>query len=517
MTRKHLLTDIVRITAIIIVAAVFLSLILYSFLAKDTSPYLHSAKVLRNIINAVTAIFVISVIILENSNSSRTLAWILTIIFIPVGGMILYLFFGRNHKRRKMYLLKEISDNREMVSLLESNIYQSNRAIHYLTEAFQIKIAKLLINNSKAFLSFENHLEIYQDGVETFRSIHKQLKLAKHHIHMEYFSISDDETGRAVKDILIKKALEGVEIRLIIDFVGSFFLKKEFIKELLQAGVKVKKFSPTVFPYIHSRLNYRNHRKIIVIDGLCGFVGGLNIGDSYVGKNKYFGYWRDTHLMLNGEAVKSLQAIFMMDWLFVTKEKLFELEYFPQANIVNYSPVQIVSSGPDSDWDSIMQVYFSMIAGASSSIKITSPYLVLDESLKMSIKTAALSGLDVQIIIPGKADHQIVYWGTQSYIEELLEAGVKIYSYKKGFIHAKVLIADEVCASVGTANMDIRSFKHNFEVNAILYGREAVHLLTNQFKHDLRDSEQIVLEHFEKRSSISRVRESVSRLFAPLL
>jgi cardiolipin synthase len=221
--------------------------------------------------------------------------------------------------------------------------------------------------------------------------------------------------------------------------------------------------------------------------------------------------------MINGAAVKSLQAIFMMDWLFVTKEKLFDLKYFPQDSIVNYNPVQIVASGPDSDWDSIMQVYFSMIAGASSSIKITSPYLVLDESLKMSIKTAALSGLDVQIIIPGKADHQIVYWGTQSYIQELLEAGVKIYSYSKGFIHAKVLIADEECASVGTANMDIRSFKHNFEVNAILYGREAVQKLTDQFKQDIRDSKEIMLEEFKHRKAISRLKESFSRLFAPLL
>ncbi len=517
MIRRHLLTDILKGVLIVIVAIFFLFAILYSIIAPEGSPYLHSTTIIRNVVYILTISFIITVVILENSSPIKALAWILALVFIPVVGIFLYIYFGRNYRKRKMYNIKALSDNQLVQRLLNEGIQRSDEALSKLSNSFQIKITKLLLNNSKAFLTVNNEAEIFKDGIEAFGEIFSQLKEAKDHIHLEYFSISNDSVGNELREILINKANEGVKIRFIIDYVGSIFLSKRFVRKMTHAGIEVTYFSPSKFPFINSRLNYRNHRKIIVIDGETGFVGGLNIGDSYISKNKYFGYWRDTHMKLKGEAVRSLQAIFSLDWQYTTKESLFSVSNFFPTKIINHNPIQIVSSGPDSDWASIMQVYFSMIAGASKSIKITSPYLVLDESLLMSIKTAALSGIDVKIIIPGIPDHQIVYWGTQSYIEELLEAGVKIFSYKKGFIHAKVLIADHLCASVGTANMDIRSFKHNFEVNALLFGSDAIGKLIDQFGLDLLDCEEFTLTEFQKRGKVKRLRESVCRLFSPLL
>ncbi|MDP8231747.1 MAG: cardiolipin synthase [Candidatus Zophobacter franzmannii] len=517
MVRRDKMSGIFKVTIIVLIALTFLLVIGYSIVAPQGSKFLYTTKVIRNVANTLTIIFIITVIILENKSPIKALAWMLALISIPVGGIFLYLFFGRNYHKRKMYNLKELTDNKEILALYESELHISDAGMKYLTEPFQVLTAKLLFNNSKAFLSTDNKVEVYKDGVETFKSIFEQLEKAKYHIHLEYFAVGHDGIGNTLKKVLIQKASEGVKVRFIIDYVGSLRLKKSYRKELKDAGVELVEFAPTVFQFVNSSLNYRNHRKIIVIDGEVGFVGGLNIGDSYVGKNKHFGYWRDSHLMLHGEAVKSLQAIFLTDWNFVTGELLLEMEYFPPTSIVNYNPMQIVASGPDADWSSIMQVYFSMIAGARHSIQISSPYLVLDESLQMGIKTAALSGVDVKIIIPGMADHQIVYWGTQSYIEDLLEAGVKIYRYTQGFIHAKVLVADGVCASVGTANMDIRSFNHNFEVNALLYGEETIKTLMTQFEQDLKDSEEIILEEFKKRGTIVRMRESICRLFSPLL
>ncbi len=517
MIRRHLITDILKGILVAIVAVAVLFVIVYSIVVPETSPFYKTTTIIRNIVYALTIGFIITVVVLENRNPVRALAWILALLAMPGVGMFLYIFFGRNYRKRKMYNTKALRDNKLVQKLIADGIQKNDEAQSHLDNPFQIKISNLLYNNSKAFLTVDNHEDIFKDGIEAFDEIFEQIREAKEHIHLEYFSISNDSVGRELRALLIDKAREGVKIRFIIDYVGSLFLGKRFVNKMRVEGIEVAFFSPTQFPFINSRLNYRNHRKIIVIDGEVGFVGGLNIGDSYMSKSRYFGYWRDTHMKLVGEAVRSLQAIFALDWEYTTKENLFNVSNFYPTRITNYNPIQIVSSGPDSDWASIMQVYFTMIAGASKSIKITSPYLVLDDSLLMSIKTAALSGIDVKIIIPGISDHQIVYWGTQSYIQELLEAGVKIYRYKKGFIHAKVLIADHLCASVGTANMDIRSFKHNFEVNALLFGKDAIGKLIDQFGQDLMDCEEIDLEEFNKRGKIRRLRESICRLFSPLL
>lgn len=275
-------------------------------------------------------------------------------------------------------------------------------------------------------------------------------------------------------------------------------------------------FFPVLFPILSRELNYRNHRKIIVIDGKIGFVGGLNIGDEYLGKSPTLGFWRDTHLMIKGDAVFSLQQIFINDWFHVSKEHLSGDYLFNKQNYVGNKIVQITSSGPDSDWKSILQAYFTMISNAEKRVWITTPYLVPEESLKMALIASALSGVDVRIIIPNKPDHFFVYWASRDNIEELLEAGVKIYTYNKGFIHAKIFLADGKVASLGTANLDIRSLEINFEVNAFIYDEKTVERLEEDFMNDISNSDEIFYEKFIKRGIGNRFLESLGRLVSPL-
>ena len=297
-------------------------------------------------------------------------------------------------------------------------------------------------------------------------------------------------------------------------------LRRSYIDELREAGVEIYPFLPVAFPVITSKLNYRNHRKIVVVDGKVAFMGGLNIGDEYLGKDPRMGFWRDTHLEVRGDAVALLQAIFLMDWDFVKGESHYRLQeemYFPAHNVREKQFVQFPPSGPDSEWEAIMQAYFTAVTSATQSVHITSPYFIPDDSMLMAIKTAAFSGVDVKLILPSRPDHKIVFWATMSYVQELLEAGVNVYLYEKGFIHAKILIVDGVVASLGTANMDIRSFYYNFEVNALIYDERIVKRLEEDFQQDLKDSRRVTLGDLYRPALRQKLKESSARLFSPLL
>jgi cardiolipin synthase len=334
---------------------------------------------------------------------------------------------------------------------------------------------------------------------------------------MEYFGFANDQLGKRFRDILIKKAQEGVKVRIIVDDVGSWKFRFNLGKLLTRFGVEVYYFNKVRVPALNSRFNYRNHRKIVVIDGQISYLGGLNIGDQYASKDSYFGYWRDTHLRIQGGVTIGLQTVFLTDLYFISKNYLFKEEYFPHQTVTEILPTQIVTSGPDSNWESIMQTYFSAITNADKNIYITSPYLILNESLNIALITAALSGIDVRIILPGKPDHLIVFWGSRSYYQDLIEAGVKIYEYQRGFIHAKVLSVDQKLASVGTANMDIRSFNHNFEINAIVYDEDFTREIDDQFFADIKASRLITLEDISKTSRLDKIKMGVARLFSPIL
>lgn len=380
------------------------------------------------------------------------------------------------------------------------------------------KLMTLLLNNSKALLTRYNQVEILNNGEETFPALFKALLQARKFIHLEYYIIAEGSLATRLKEILLQKAAEGVEVRVIYDDVGSWSLSKPYLRELREAGIQIFPFLPVRFHHFANKANYRNHRKIAVIDGEVGFVGGLNIADRYMDGVAEIGVWRDTHLRVVGEVVTSLQVIFLIDWYFVRRELLLDKdEYLPYVRTEGNVVVQAVTSGPDSDWASIQQAYFTLINMAKKYVFISTPYFMPGETTLNCLKTAAMSGVDVRILLPHKSDSWLTHWCTRSFAEELLEAGVRIYWYQKGINHSKVIVVDGIVASVGTANMDLRSFEQNFEVSLIIYDREVVKRLAADFIEDLKVSSEGAIQRWKFRPKRNKVRESIARLFAPVL
>lgn len=464
--------------------------------------------------------FIAVVIVLENRNPSKTLAWLIVMTFIPIVGFFFYLMFGQNFRKKKRFRKKELADFGELQLVVDRKLGIDYSEQILSSDYSRRRLVNLVLHNSESPFTVHNRMSVLTNGVETFSAIIQALSEATHHIHMQYYIWRDDEIGRDIQRVLIEKARAGVEVRIIYDGVGSWDLNESYIEELRHAGVEIYPFLPVAFPVVTSKVNYRNHRKIVVVDGKVAFMGGLNIGDEYLGKDPRMGFWRDTHLQVRGDAVYVLQAIFFMDWAFVKGEShhlLQEDVYFPAHNVRGMQFVQIAASGPDSEWEAIMQAYFAAVSSATRSVHITSPYFIPDDSILMAIKTAALSGIDVKLILPARPDHKIVYWATMSYLEELLEAGVKVYLYEKGFIHAKILIVDGVVASLGTANMDIRSFYYNFEVNALIYDENIVRRLEQDFQADIKESRRMTLGDVYSKPFRQKLKESSARLFSPLL
>ena len=514
ITKKSLAT---LIFAIIIITVI----IVFVFGIKTLDIYKQILGQIWNYIGLILTIysfFIAVVIFLESKNPSKTIAWFLILFIIPVVGFILYIFLGQNVRKRQKFQKKyedfqPISDNVNLQKELMKDLsifqnYKSN---------VRNRLINLLLKNSGSPFTINNKIKVLTNGEMTFKSIIDELKRATHHIHLEYFIIRDDNISNEIKDILIKKAQSGVEVRLIYDSVGCWRLSRNYIKELKNGGVQVHQFLPVFIPVLSREVNYRNHRKIIVIDGKVGFLGGLNIGDEYLGYDPKLGFWRDTHLKVEGEGVYSLQNIFLMDWKFVSKQQISCSSYYPKLKYYGEELMQITSSGPDSDWKSIMQAYFTMISKAEQRVWITTPYLVPGESINTALMAAALSGVDVRIIIPDKPDHLLVFWASRGNVEDLLKAGVKIYKYVEGFIHSKVLLVDGVAATVGSANLDIRSLEINFEVNSFIYDEDVIKTLEKDFVKDLEGSKEIKLEEYLKRSIFDKFKESIGVLFSPLV
>lgn len=493
------------------------SMVLLTFLAiqKMFPGIVTITHILETFVFFVTA-GTIFLIIMERKFSSQTYSWMLVIIFIPLVGIILYMIFGRNIRKNKLFTKKELSDRTEIKSI-QNYLNLEYKDANLFKTTLARKTAKLLYNNSKAFLSIHNQIEVYPDGMELFQQMLNDINNAKDSIHMEYFAFENNSVGKIFKNALIKKADQGVKIRIIIDDVGSWNFRFNLGKELTAHGVKCYYFNKVRIPLFNSHFNYRNHRKITIIDGKVGYLGGLNIGDKYASKVKYFGYWRDTHMRLHGGSVYSLQTVFLTDLYFTSGEYLFKPEYYPEIKIEKKIPMQIVTSGPDSDWASILQVYFTAITNAKRKIYITSPYLILNESISMALITAALSGVDVRIVVPGISDHIVVFWGSRSYYPELIEAGVKIYEYKKGFIHAKSMVVDTEIVSIGTANMDMRSFLQNFEINGLIYDKKIAMKVEKQLMIDMKNSKQVTAVDIKNITLSQQLKASLSRLFSPIM
>lgn len=477
----------------------------------------HTLPSLLDIIFSVVALSIAILIFFENRHPASTITWLIVLYVFPIIGFIFYFLFGRNYRKQRMFKQKEIQDEHAFIEIQSSKLRTENMLAKMGNE-HQL-LFKLAHRLGKTPISFDSKTEILTDGEETFAKIIKNLKKAETYIHLEYYIVRDDNIGTEIKDILIAKAKEGVEVRFLYDAVGSWKLSKKYIEELRNAGVKMVPFFPVKIPFFNNKINFRNHRKIIVVDGKIGFIGGLNIGDEYLGKDEYFGYWRDTHLWVRGEAVLSLHLIFLQDWYYMTDEKLLDEKYISveKYDAPNFSGVQMVAGGPDHEWEVIKNLFFAMIVSAKKTIWISSPYFIPDEDILSALKIASLSGVDVKLIVPSSPDKKIVFYASRSYFPELLEAGVRVYTYQKGFMHSKVVIVDDELASIGTSNMDMRSFHLNFEANAFLYRTESLQQLVDDYLNDLEHSEEITLETFNERNLIERVVESMSRLLSPLL
>ncbi len=461
-------------------------------------------------------------IIYETESTSKTLAYLLLTIFLPIGGIIVYFVIGTNYRKRKLYS-KKIFKDEVLMRRVKTRIFRTSAKSWQLVPPEMKKYKKLftlLLNSNWSSLSTNNKVEILLNGEEKFPAVLAALKAATNHIHIEYYIYEDDEIGNTIKQVLIEKARQGVEVRFIYDDFGSRSIRKTIIPELLAAGVHAYPFYRIFFIALANRLNYRNHRKIIVIDGHIGFTGGINISDRYV--NKLPGeknYWRDTHIKITGPGVFYLQYLFICDWNFCSEQELDPDRDFFQVSVPDEhgALVQIAASGPDSDDPTILFSLVKAIGIADKEILITTPYFIPGETLLDALTVAALSGVKVKLLVPWQSDSRMVDLAARSYYESLMRAGVEIYQYKRGFIHAKTLVADTSICVVGTANMDHRSFDLNFEVNSIIYDAGIGKRLRNIFYEDLQYSERIDLESWQQRSILRQFPEKVARLFSPLL
>lgn len=476
---------------------------------------------LGTLILILNMVFATIVIFLEKRNAGSTWAWLLVLYFAPILGFVLYLVLGK--KLPKGHLFEWEDQNKigieEMISeqLVQ---FQSDRFTpqNKFIQDYRGLIYMLLDNND-AILTTNNTVQIFTDGNVKFRSLFDDIKSAQNTIHLQYYIFKNDNLGGQLIRLLTEKAKQGVKVRILYDDLGSRGTRKKHFRDLITAGGEVEAFFPSTFPLINFRINYRNHRKLVIIDGKIGYVGGFNVGDEYLGLNKKFGYWRDTHLRLVGNSVHAIQTRFILDWNQASHSHdiSYSPHLFPKIESLGKTNMQIVTSGPDSEWEHIKYGYIKMISYARESIWIQTPYFIPDASLLDALRIACLTGKDVRIMIPNKPDHPFVYWATYFYVGEMLKAGAKVYIYDNGFIHAKTIIIDGKLSSVGTANIDVRSFKLNFEVNAFLYDEEIAVSLTESFNKDLIVSTELTLDQYKQRPLKIRFKESISRLLSPIL
>lgn len=468
------------------------------------------------VILLLNIVFSLSLVFIERKDPTTTWAWLLIMMILPGIGFIIYLLLGQNLSREKMFKEKKQFDEIRRKDL--NNQYYSENHEHDGGEKF-FDLRKMNFNHSGAKYTTNNSVDIYVNGEEKFRQLIEDIKNAKEYIHVEYYIFRNDVLGKVIIEELTKKAKSGLEVRLLVDSMGSHTLAKKALKKYIVAGGKFSIFFPGILPHINTRVNYRNHRKIVVIDGRYGYVGGFNVGKEYINRDKKVGFWRDTHVRIEGEAVNDLNERFLLDWCYASEEVIdnYNKYVIKDRGQVGDIGIQIVTSGPDHKEEYIKNSYIKIINNAKENLYLETPYLVPDIPMLEALRLSALSGVDVRIIIPGNPDHFFMQWAASSYIGELLEAGIKIYSYQNGFIHAKMIVADSTVVSIGTANMDIRSFKLNFEVNALIYDDRVAAQMESQFLKDIKDSEEITREIYDGRNLSLRIKESLIRLLSPIL
>ena len=469
------------------------------------------------VLNYVIALSAVVTILLKKLNPTKALSYIIGLLALPFLGLIVYYLFGQEYRKVKIFSRKHVL-NQSIVKKIQDQLELNTKEISAVDELLdqKSKLIPLLYNSEKSKLTLNNDVTLIKNGDDKFNLLFKDIKEAKHHIHLEYFIIKDDTIGTELLNLLCEKAKEGLEIRIVIDDVGSSITSK-MKRQLKDCGIEMYSFMPVLFSRFTGQMNYRDHRKIIVIDGKIGYVGGINVSDNYVNANNKR-YWRDTHVRIVGEAVKPLQILFFTTWDFVSKSELnISKIYFPEHTCKENVPLQIAASGPDTDWSNIMEAIFVAITNAEDHIYITTPYFIPNSEILTALQVVARSNITVKIIVPKTSDSWIAEYATNSYLGMLMEAGVEVYRYTKGFIHAKTMVVDGVFSTVGTTNMDYRSFNINFEVNALIYNKKISKQLTEFFKEDLKDCEKLELETWKARSKRTKIIEAIARLMAPLL
>ncbi|WP_046175685.1 cardiolipin synthase [Domibacillus indicus] len=499
-------------TLIIVVSLVYFSIRFYSNQLSIVFTYLAGA---------ISVLVVLNLLLFDSRGTNSKVAWSAVILAFPLAGAFVYAVFGRD-PRRRLLPKQVVSETIKFITTMR-----------HLGKEFDISDQLSEAKNIRNMTGFEaiggNKVDVLTNGEETFPAILEAIRHAEHHIHIQYYIFRDDEISTQIRDALIERAKANVHVRFLVDGLGCSSLPASFLKPLREAGGEAYAFDSIVSPWLTRTANLRNHRKMVVVDGHTGFTGGLNVGEEYLSNTPHFKIWRDTHIRVEGPAVRQLQEAFVTDWIHATGAKtslLDELKepfrfglYFPSRAHEADQMVQTVYGGPYNEERDVRDAMLEMIQSAEKSIWIASPYFVPDDEALAAIRVAARSGKDVRVIVPGKGDRSISFYGTNSYFQDLLSAGVKVFAYRNdSFIHAKVLLIDNVHAIVGTANFDVRSFRLNHELMTFLYNRTpAVEKIEIDFLQDFAESVPVSRERYEHRTFLKRIGESLARLLSPIL
>lgn len=450
------------------------------------------------------------VVLLENRNPLKTISWLIVLLLLPGVGLIFYFFFGQDNRRQRIISRRTY---KRIMKPLHSDVLKQD--ICLVQPAYRPLVNLLNIDRHNPLL-YGSSIDVYTSGKEKFDALLQALAEAKHHIHLQYYIFADDEIGRKVQKLLIAKANEGVEVRVLYDDVGSWNVKKRFYQDMEKAGIEVYAFLRVAFPLLTSKVNYRNHRKVVVIDGKIGFIGGMNIADRYV-KGASWGKWRDTHFKIEGKGVHGLQSAFLIDWYVVSKQLIKGKKYYPEGTVFGDNVLQVITSGPVGEWRMLLQAVIFCIANAKKYLYVQTPYFLPTDSMNQALQTAALGGVDVRLMVPEHSDTRSANLAAHSFLDDMLKAGVKVYFYKSGFLHSKLLLMDDELTCIGSANFDFRSFEHNFEINAFVYHQPFARQMKQLFMEDLENSEIINPVQWLNRPLRKRLVESFMRLFSPLL
>lgn len=459
------------------------------------------------ILLVVSSIFVV---VAETGNAAKSTAWILALIFLPGLGLLLYILFGQNLQGKK--LLSRVDWDK-----LSRWGRLPNPSVESLPISSDSKqLISMCTRLGMAYYYPDNDVRVYLKGREKFDDLIADIRNAKSFIHIQYFIFRDDALGREVAQALVDAVERGVEVRLLYDDMGCITVDRNFFKKLRKKGVEVRSFMRVFHWRPLWRINYRNHRKVVVIDGHVGYIGGMNIADRYVNGDED-NSWRDTHMRIEGPAVRGLQVSFTLDWA-MEKEFLDDERYYPPLSPAGNKGVQIIASGPIGGWDNIEFACAKAISMTRNYVYIQTPYFLPTDSLLNTLQIAALSGVDVRVMIPNMTDWKVMRYGSFSYVSQLLSAGVKVYLYMPGMLHSKTIVVDDEMLSIGSANFDFRSFEHNFEANALVYDDELAKQAKADFFNDMQHCVMIEsLEQWRKRPFMQKVGESIVRLISPVL